>query len=102
MLERMAIGTVALAILLGLSVAAKADEAKKFPHWEGLWKRGSPPGIWDPTKRPGLAQEAPLTPEYRAIHEENLAKSKAGIEYDPKATCGPVGMPRVMTMYEPM
>jgi hypothetical protein len=102
MLERMSIGTVALAILLGFAVAAKADEAKKFPDWEGLWTRGSPPGVWDPTKRPGLAQQAPLTSEYQAIHEANLAKSKAGIDYDLKATCGPVGMPRVMTMYEPM
>jgi hypothetical protein len=34
--------------------------------------------------------------------EANLAKGKAGIQFDIKGTCGPVGMPRLMIMYEPM
>ena len=59
-------------------------------------------GTWDPTKPPGLAQQAPLTEEYRAVYAANMAKAKAGLEYDPKATCGPLGMPRLMSMYEPM
>ena len=74
----------------------------KYPAWDGLWKRGSPPGVWDPAKPPGLGQQAPLTPEYQAVLEANIAKAKAGVEFDPKSTCGPVGMPRMMTMYEPM
>ena len=103
MLNRHSIVAAAVAAVICMPVAcANAQDAKKYPDWEGMWNRGSPPGIWDPSKPRGRGQEAPLTPEYRAIHEQNLAKSAAGIEFDPKATCGPVGMPRVMTMYEPM
>ncbi len=80
-----------------------AQDAKKLPTgWEGGWGRGSPVGSWDPSKPPGLGQAPPLTDEYRAVYEANRAKSKAGLEYDPKATCGPTGMPRIMAMYEPM
>ena len=89
---------VAVAVLLCLSVAASAQDAKRYSAWEGTWGRGSPPGSWDPTKPPGLGQQAPLTPEYQAVYEANLAKAKAGIAFDPKYTCGPVGMPRVMAL----
>lgn len=92
----------AVATFLCLSVAARAEEAKKYPAFEGMWDRGSPLGSWDPTKPPGRGQQAPLTPEYQAVYEENLAKDKAGREFDPKFTCGPVGMPRVMNMNQPM
>jgi hypothetical protein len=103
MLYRMWIGAAALAALLGVAVAgAKAEDAKKFPDWDGLWKRGSPVGVWDPAKPPGLGQQAPLTPEYQKVLESNIAKGKAGVMFDIKGTCGPVGMPRVMIMYEPM
>ena len=100
---RISLGAAALALAICLPLtAATAQDSKKYPTWSGLWKRGSPPGVWDPTKRPGLAQEPPLTPEYKALHEANIEKAKVGIDFDPKSTCGPVGMPRVMTMYEPM
>jgi hypothetical protein len=98
-------GAFALALVLSglsLAVAARADEAKKYPDWNTLWNRGSPPGVWDPSKPKGLGQEAPLKPEYQKIHEENIAKEKAGINFDIKDTCGPVGMPRLMTAYEPI
>ena len=98
-------GVTALAVLLSglsLGLAARADEAKKYPDWNTLWNRGSPPGVWDPSKPKGLGQEAPLKPEYQKIHEQNLAKEKAGINFDIKDTCGPVGMPRLMTAYEPI
>jgi hypothetical protein len=96
-------GAAAIAFAVGLLPASvSAQEAKKYPTWSGLWKRGSPPGMWDPSKPAGLGQQPPLAPEYRAIHEANIAKAKVGIDFDPKSTCGPVGMPRVMTMYEPM
>ncbi len=97
------IAAAAIAMLPGsFATAANAQNPQKYPAWEGDWGRGSPVGSWDPTKPPGLAQDAPLTPEYRAVYEANLAKAKAGIDYDPKATCGPPGMPRIMAMYEPM
>src|SRR3984957_13732187 len=89
------------AVVLSCAVAA-ADEAKKYPDWEGMWNRGSPVGTWDPTKPGGLGQQAPLTPEYQKVFESNLAKGKAGIVFDIKGTCGPVGMPRAVMMYEPM
>jgi hypothetical protein len=92
----------ALAAIVLSSALAAADEAKKYPDWDGLWNRGSPVGTWDPTKPGGLGQQAPLTPEYQKVLEANLAKGKAGIQFDIKGTCGPVGMPRVMMMYEPM
>ncbi len=100
---RSSISAAALALVLCLPIAgAKAQDAKKYPAWEGMWKRGSPVGVWDPTKPPGARQEPPLTPEYQAIFEANLAKGKAGVQFDIKGTCGPVGMPRLMILYEPM
>src|ERR1700722_1358498 len=89
------------ALVLLASVAA-AEEAKKYPDWEGMWNRGSPVGTWDPTKPGGLGQQAPLTPEYQKVFESNLAKGKAGVVFDIKGTCGPVGMPRLMILYEPV
>ncbi len=101
--HRCSLGMAALAATLCIAMAsARADEAKKFPNWEGLWKRGSPVGVWDPTKPGGLAQQPPLTPEYQKVFESNLAKGKAGVVFDIKGTCGPVGMPRLMILYEPM
>jgi hypothetical protein len=93
---------VAVAALLCTSIAAGAQEPKNYSAWEGMWGRGSPPGVWDPSKPPGPGQQAPLTPEYQAVYEANLAKAKTGVAFDPKYTCGPVGMPRVMTMGAPM
>jgi hypothetical protein len=93
---------VAIAVLLCLSMAASAQETKKYSAWEGMWGRGSPPGSWDPTKPPGPGQQAPLISEYQAVYEANLAKAKAGVAFDPKYTCGPVGMPRVMSLGAPM
>src|SRR5580692_1701342 len=46
----------AAAALLGLCVAAGAQDAKKYPAFEGMWDRGSPLGSWDPTKPPGRGQ----------------------------------------------
>jgi hypothetical protein len=93
---------LAVAALLCTSIAAGAQEPKNYSAWEGMWGRGSPPGSWDPTKPPGPGQQAPLTPEYQAVYAANQAKAKAGLAFDPKYTCGPVGMPRVMTMNQPM
>ena len=95
--------TIVAAFVAFLSHPVLAQDMSKYPSgWEGGWGRGSPVGAWDPTKKPGPAQEPPLTEEYRKVYEGNLAKAKAGLEYDPKATCGPTGMPRIMAMYEPM
>jgi hypothetical protein len=100
---RISIGAAALAAVLCCSISGvRAEDAKKYPDWDGLWKRGSPVGVWDPTKPGGAGQQPPLTPEYQAVFEANLAKGKAGVQFDIKGTCGPVGMPRLMILYEPM
>jgi hypothetical protein len=101
MTYRTSLGAAAIAALLCLSLAAQAEE-KKYPNWDGMWKRGSPVGVWDPTKPGGLGQQPPLTAEYQGVFEANLAKGKAGVQFDIKGTCGPVGMPRLMILYEPM
>src|SRR5206468_5371187 len=96
-------GTALLVAALCVSAGANAQDTKKLPEdWDGLWGRGSPVGVWDPSKPPGLRQEAPLTPEYQAIYEQNIAKTRAGTFFDIKGICGPVGMPRVMTLSEPV
>jgi len=102
MFYRFSIGA-ALAAALWVQIAgAAAEDAKKYPNWDGLWKRGSPVGVWDPTKPGGAGQQPPLTAEYQKVFESNLAKGKAGVVFDIKGTCGPVGMPRLMILYEPM
>jgi hypothetical protein len=90
------------ALLLCLSTAASAQDLKTYPAFEGMWDRGSSIAGWDPSKPPGRGQQPPLTPEYQAVYEANIAKDKAGMVFDPKFTCGPVGMPRVMQMNQPM
>jgi hypothetical protein len=86
------------AVLLAGAVAAGAQEQSRFPDWSGQWVRG--PGMgpgWDPTKPPAFGQQAPLTPEYRAIFEALLAdKAEGGHGGDRTAVCLPHGMPRMM------
>jgi hypothetical protein len=92
-------GILAAAIFAAATGGAAGQDGKKYPAWEGKWKPGSPVLVWDPSKPPGLKQEPPLTPEYQAIYEQNLAKGKTGEHFDSTRTCGPSGMPRVMTLY---
>lgn len=96
--------TAALGALFyaGFVETMKAQELQKYPNWEGQWRVGSPVLVWDPTKPFGLGQQPPLTPEYQAIFEANLAKARAGGYVDSARTCGPNGMPRVMTLYVAM
>src|SRR5258707_13388998 len=101
MFHRSSIGAAVVMATLCVCIGANAQD-KKFPDWDGLWGRGSPVGTWDPAKPPGPRQEAPLTPEYQAVYQSNLAKGKAGTFFDIKGTCGPVGMPRLMILYEPI
>jgi hypothetical protein len=102
---RSSIGAIALtaALLMTLSGAAAFDETK-YPDWSGQWKRA--PGTvnsWDETKRPGLAQKPPLTPEYQARYEANLRDQAEGGQGDDRTgQCIPHGMPRVMTVVYPM
>ena len=102
MLAKKTLGAATLATALLLPLLASAEDAKKYPDWDALWIRGSPVGAWDPAYPPGKGQKPPLTPEFQAVWQRNLAKQARGEEFDIKSTCGPVGMPRLMTLYEPI
>ena len=97
MLHRWTIGALVLAAALGIADACAHDPAR-YPDWSGQWviKGGN---RWDPTKPPGIKQQAPLTPEYQAILEESIKdQAIGGIGNDPSTACMPVGMPRMMTL----
>jgi hypothetical protein len=66
--------------------------------------QGYPGGArFDPAKGLGPRQEAPLTPEYQAIYQADLAEQAAGGQgIDPTYRCLSPGMPRIMHVYSPM
>jgi hypothetical protein len=114
---RISIGAAALAatLLMMIGSAAAFDETK-YPDLKGQWRRfnnfgllaGGAGGLrWDESKppkpTPSLGQEPPLTPEYQAIYEANLADMVAGGQGNqPTYTCVSPGMPRVMIGYSPI
>ena len=77
MLYRSSICAISLlAVLLVGVVNAHAWDDGKYPDLKGQWVRAEGArgvGRFDPTKPPGRLQEAPLTAEYHAIYEANLA-----------------------------
>jgi hypothetical protein len=103
---------VAAALLAPVGNAHAFDEAK-YPDWKGQWSRAPVPGAapslygggggWDQSKPEALGQQAPLTSEYQAIYEANLADQAAG---GPGTwyghTCRSHGMPAVMSVFFPM
>jgi hypothetical protein len=91
-----------LALSMSVGGARAADEAK-YPNWKGQWIAIVTPGTiggqfkFDPTKDRGVGQQAPLTPEYRKVHEDSMAdQAKGGLGNYPTARCLPGGMPRMM------
>jgi len=94
---------IALVFLLTMPLAgARAAEAIKYPDWSGQWERIGG-GSFDPNKRPGRGQQPPLTAEYQAVWEANMAEEKTGGQsYNTQVYCLPGGMPRMMTAYQPM
>jgi hypothetical protein len=103
MFWRCSTGTIAVvALTLAMSIARAHDETK-YPDLRGQWSRGKGGAQWDQSKPGGLRQQVPLTAEYQAIYEANLASEASGGEvYNPQATCMPSGMPRMMIAYEPL
>jgi hypothetical protein len=90
-----------LAALMCMGASAGAQDTKKMPEdWDGLWGRGSPVGAWDPSKPPGSRQEAPLTPEYQATYQSNLAKQRRHA-FDIRAFAARSAC-RAMILYEPI
>jgi len=104
---RIPIAAIALTTALFADVAiARAFDDAAYPDLRGRWDRAegnAGEGRFDPTKPPGRLQEAPLTTEYQAVYEANLADKKAGGQgSDPTYRCLPPGMPRIMHAYAPM
>jgi hypothetical protein len=105
MLYRTSIGAVALAaaFMAAICGAAAFDETK-YPDWSGQWKR--PRGLatqWDQGKPAGLAQQAPLIPEYQARLEASIAdQANGGQGLDTRYKCLTNGMPRVMAAIFPL
>jgi hypothetical protein len=101
MLDRSSLAGIVL--LTAMTMAAEAHDESKYPNWKGQWSRSTGPAQWDPKKPAGLRQEPPLTSEYQAIWEANMASQASGGEgYNPQAFCLPSGMPRMMIAYEPL
>ena len=100
MLRRSQMGAIAFMAALGVAgVKAAAQEPPQYPDWSGQWERinGLAGGSFDPSKRPGRAQQPPLNAEYRAIWEANIAEAEAGGQsYNTQVHCLPGGMPRIM------
>jgi len=104
MLQKTSTATLALAAALMLAAGAQAAETK-YPDWHGQWDTvqqllGGQSVKYDPTKKFGPAQDAPLTPEYRKIHEESIADQALGGQgnFLDHAKCIPGGMPSMMSV----
>lgn len=86
-------------VAIGMVIAGGSAEAfadANYPDWNGAWFRIGG-GNYDPSKPPGLRQQAPLTPEYQKILEASLAdQAKGGQGENPGYRCASHGMPRVM------
>jgi hypothetical protein len=94
---------VLLAAVCGMAGSARAQDLSKFPNWKGEWVRIGAGGQYDPTKPPVRGQQPPITDEYRAIWEKNIAEGIQGGQYfNTQVRCLPGGMPRMMMAYEPM
>ena len=87
-------------------IDAHAWDDTKYPDLKGQWVRAegaAGEGRFDPTKPPGRLQEPPLTAEYQAIYEANLADQATGGQgVDSTYRCLPGGMPRTMHINSPM
>ncbi len=99
------------AMLVMTAGGAVAFDETKYPDLKGQWRRAERGDIaggfgglrYDASKPPLLGQEAPLTAEYQAIYEANLADQDAGGQgIESTFTCLAPGMPRIMLAYAPM
>jgi hypothetical protein len=106
MLCRIAVGGALLtAAMLMAASGTRAQDVAKYPDWKGAWVRldDVSGGSFDPGKRPGRAQQPPLTAEYQAVWEANLAeRARGGQYYNTQVRCLPGGMPRMMIAYQPL
>jgi hypothetical protein len=97
------LGAIGLAAAVLVASGSLAADQPRYPDLNGQWSRAHPRSQWDPSKERGLKQQAPLTAEYQAIFDSNLAELHSGsLGIDPQVYCLPSGMPRMMIAYEPM
>jgi len=106
---RCSMAAMAMTAALGATLGgASAFDDAKYPDWKGQWTRARVPGAigqppHDPSRPPGRGQQAPLTAEYQAKFEANLAEQAAGGQGTAETfVCLPNGMPRMMSAYEPL
>jgi hypothetical protein len=108
MLYRSLLGAIAL-VALSLSAAnAEILDYSKYPNLKGQWSRFIVPGLpgqpsFDQTKPWGFGQEAPLTPEYKAVLEASLADQAKGGQgnFTDGSRCLAYGMPMMMAAFYP-
>src|SRR5262245_14474645 len=110
MFDRTVIAAVALtAGLVALPAAAEVIDLGKYPDLKGQWLRPTrgpfvhgPP--WDTSKPEGRDQQAPLTNEYQAIYEADLADQAAGGPGNnwPGASCRGYGLTAVEVVCKSM
>jgi hypothetical protein len=104
-MHRGSTGLPALAAALALTTAGAAAGEVEYPDWHGQWdtvqpRFGGQSVKYDPSKPFGPAQEAPLTDEYRKVHEESMADQAQGGQgnFLDHAKCIPGGMPSMMSV----
>jgi hypothetical protein len=98
---------LALVVALSVTIADALADDMKYPNWKGEWvivnpRVGGQRVRFDPSKRFGPAQQAPLTPEYQKILEDSMADQVKGGQgnFVGHALCLPPGMPTVMAAAE--
>src|SRR5580700_10127236 len=105
MLHRIPTGAIAFVVVFSTTaMTALAFDDSKYPDFAGQWRK--PNGVtvqWDQTKPLGLAQQAPLKPEFQAALEASLKDQTLGGQgADARYSCLPNGMPRIMTVVWPI
>ena len=97
--------SAALSVLV-LACAPTFGQERMYPDWKGQWVNplaGANGAPWDPTRPMGLAQQAPLTPDYQSQFEASVADQAAGGHgNDYRSDCALDGMPRIMSLDAPM
>jgi hypothetical protein len=91
---------IATILLLMLSGRVAAHAQTTYPDLRGQWTAIGGSVKFVPDKPRARGQEAPLTPEYQAIFEDNLRDvAEGGQGTDPTTWCLSPGMPRVTNGY---
>jgi hypothetical protein len=108
MLYRSLLGAIALGALSVSTATAEILDYSKYPDLKGQWNRFVVRGLpgqpsFDQTKPWGFGQEAPLTPEYKAVLEASLADQAKGGQgnFADGSRCLAYGMPLMMIAFYP-